>query len=120
MQTLQKFSKETAKKFSIDDAIGIAEVIFTLFKKCRENRTPPQEVRANIRQGGGLFARLQARREVKKKLDRSQYTLRQLNRVADYIVDEAMNPARASELDQLVLEVNNAADSNIPASQDEI
>lgn len=118
MQTLQKFSKETAKKFSIDDWVGIAEAIFALFKQCRENRTPPEEVRLNIRSGGGLIARIRARREVKRNLDRSNMTLRQANQVADYIVDYALSGKRDQELDQLVLEMNET--DNVSRLIDEV
>ncbi len=132
MQTLQKFSKETAKRFSVDDWIGIAEIIFNLFKECRENRLPPQEIKRNIRSGGGLFARLRARRAVKQNLDRTNLTLRQVNAVADYIVDAGLNPAREHDLDHILNEMNEVEEmtqrlvvhdetaADVPATGDDV
>lgn len=133
MKTLQNIGKETAKKFSASDWVGIVEAIFNLFKECRENRTKPEQVRLNIRRGGGLFARIRARRQIKQELVDSSLSAREKNALADYLVDRALNPANDAELDALVQElndsedfltlqapVNNAPAANIPAANDDI
>ena|SRR3990167_8955450 len=116
MQTLEKFSKDTAKAFSIDDWIGIAETIFVIIKQCRDNHQSPEQITDTIRQGDGLFARLRARRAIKKNLDRGNMTMRQLNHVADHIVNAALHDAE--ELNAVLTEIDSA--ERFSAPEDEV
>ncbi len=109
MKTLQNIGKETAKKFSASDWVGIVEAIFNLFKECRENRASPEQVKLNIRRGGGLFTRIRARRQIKLELGDSM-SIREKNQLADYLVDRALDKRNDEELEALVREMNESED----------
>ena len=103
MLRLQRVSKETAQKFSAGDWIGIAEAIFAIIKQCREDRQSPEQIKENVR--GGLFAKIRMRKSVRKHLDRQKLSFRQMNKIADNLIEQAQ--ADESGLDEVISEVDN-------------
>ena len=104
MSRLAQFSKDTAKKFSVDDWIGLGETIFGIIKKCREERQSKQQIKGTIREG--IFAKFRVRQALKANLDRGEMSLRQMNRLADYIVESAQTDEAA--LNEVLNEIDPA------------
>jgi len=100
---LQQVSQGIANEFNIDDWIGIADGILSAIKKCRESR---QNVPENIR--SGFLARISMRRELRQTVDDS-LSLRQLNRLADRIIEEAQTAQQhePKEFENFLLQVEN-------------
>ena len=115
MSRLVSFSKDTAKKFSVDDWIGLAETIFGIIKKCREERQSKQQIKGTVRDG--IFAKLRVRRALKANLDRGEMSLRQMNRLADHIIEAAQ--ADEAGLDAVLNEIDDDGDDTTTGNSTE-
>lgn len=79
--------EQTAQKFSIDDALSIAEVLISVIKECQARRNAnPQALRGAVA-GGGMAARISLRRAFR---DRG-FNFRQARLLADEAIESAAN-----------------------------
>lgn len=81
----RKATIEAGQKFSIDDFVGIAEVIISVIKECQERRNAtPETIKAQIADGG-ILARISLRRAFR---DRG-FSVRESRQLTDEAIDLA-------------------------------
>lgn len=93
---------ESAQKFSIDDAVGIAEVIISVIKECQARRNGAEAIKAGTVGRGGIVARLSLRRAFRNR----GYSMREAGFLAQEALEKANNePELLSEAIDLAEEV---------------
>lgn len=101
--TLASTAHNAAQKFSIDDAVGIIEVVISLIKDCQEKRNAsPEQIRQNIADG-----RLATRIALRRKFQERGFSFRESRDLTDEAISEAQTQP------QLITEALELADETL-------